>query len=130
MKNYIVILFLFTGFSMNAQVEKIVGNWSVKEVVSPKGNPVFEELIQSLDSSTFEFKSDKTLKLKTNQSAGSLDYIVQMIEQSKWNFENDIITLTDKSGSMIFMKIYVSTKDDKTLFSFQETDLILEVSKI
>ena len=130
MKNYIVILFLFTGFSMNAQVEKIVGNWSVKEVVSPKGNSVFEELIKSLDSSTFEFKSDKTLKLKTNQSAGSLDYIVQMIEQSKWNFENDIITLTDKSGSMIFMKIYVSTKDDKTLFSFQETDLILEVSKI
>ena len=130
MKNYIVILFLFTGFSMNAQVEKIVGNWSVKEVVSPKGNPIFEELIQSLDSSTFEFKSDKTLKLKTNQSAGSLDYMVQMIEQSKWNFENDIITLTDKSGSMIFMKIYVSTKDDKTLFSFQETDLILEVSKI
>ena len=115
---------------MNAQVEKIVGNWSVKEVVSPKGNPIFEELIQSLDSSTFEFKSDKTLKLKTNQSAGSLDYMVQMIEQSKWNFENDIITLTDKSGSMIFMKIYVSTKDDKTLFSFQETDLILEVSKI
>ncbi|RRJ91501.1 DUF5004 domain-containing protein [Paenimyroides tangerinum] len=130
MKNYIIILFLFIGFSMNAQVEKIVGNWSVKEVVSPKGNPVFEELIQSLDSSTFEFKSDKTLKLKTNQSAGSLDYMVQMIEQSKWNFENDIITLTDKSGSMIFMKIYVSTKDDKTLFSFQETDLILEVSKI
>lgn len=55
---------------MNAQVEKIVGNWSVKEVVSSKGNPVFEELIQSLGSSTFEFKSDKTLKLKTNQSAG------------------------------------------------------------
>lgn len=115
---------------MNAQVEKIIGNWSVKEVVSPKGNPVFQELIQSLDSSTFEFKSDKTLKLKTNQSAGSLDYMVQMIEQSKWSFENDIITLTDKSGSMIFMKIHVLTKDDKTLFSFKETDLILEVSKI
>lgn len=126
-----LLLFCFIVFSniAIAQDKSIIGSWQVKEVVSPKDNPVFQDLVKGLSKSTFIFNNDNSFKITSTNPTESLKYITYIADNGFWKLENQTIVISDKSDKSLLTKIFISKKDDKTFFTFFETNLVLEVKK-
>lgn len=52
-----------------------------------------------------------------------------MANDAIWNYKDNAITLLDKKSKGLIMKIFVTIKNGKTIFTFDETNLVLEVVK-
>lgn len=67
------------------------------------------------------------MKITSTNPTQGLRYFTMMANDANWNYKGSLITLVDKKTNGLFMKIFVSVKDDKTIFTFDETNLVLEV---
>lgn len=56
-------------------------------------------------------------------------YLTMMANDAIWNYKDNAITLLDKKSKGLIMKIFVTIKNGKTIFTFDETNLVLEVVK-
>lgn len=132
MRKLILLIFLTLLCGVvNAQEIDIVGKWKVKEIVSPKAvdNENIRSIVNGLSQSTFNIKDDNSISITSpNPTVGS-SFFTTMVKDAKWNYKDNLITLVDNNTKGLIMKILVSIKDGKTIFSFEETNLILEVIK-
>lgn len=130
MKKLLILIFLtLICGAVNAQEFNIVGKWEVKEVISPKTveNENMQNMMNGLSESTFHLNEDQTIKITSTNPTQGLRYFTMMADDAVWNFKDNTITLVDKKTKGLMMKIFVATKDDKTIFTFYESNLILEV---
>jgi len=130
MRKLLILIFLtLICRAVNAQEFNIVGKWEVKEVISPKTveNENMQNMMNGLSESTFHLNKDQTIKITSTNPTQGLRYFTMMADDAVWNFKDNTITLVDKKTKGLMMKIFVATKDDKTIFTFYESNLILEV---
>jgi len=132
MKKAILIIFLtLICATVNAQEFNIVGNWKVKEVISPKAveNANIRDLVSGFSESTFHLKEDKSIKITSLNPTQGFMYFTMMADDAVWDYKENVITLSDKKSKGLIMKIFINIKDGKTIFTFYETNLVLEVFK-
>ena|SRR5690606_22675426 len=132
MKKLLLLIFLTLICGVvNAQEFNIVGRWEVKEVISPKTvkNENMQNMMNGLSKSTFHLNKDQSIKITSTNPTQGLRYFTMMADDAVWNFKDSTITLVDKKTKGLVMKIFVSIKENKTIFTFYESNLILEVVK-
>lgn len=132
MKKAILIIFLtLICAAVNAQEFNIVGNWKVKEIISPKAveNENIRNVISGLRESTLHIKYDKSISITSSNPTQGSSFFTLMVDDAIWNYKDNTITLVDKNTNGLIMKIFVSLKEGKTIFTFDETNLVLEVFK-
>jgi len=129
MKKLILIFLTLLCGVVSAQEIDIVGQWKVKEIISPKDidNENIQNMMDGLRESTFHLNKDYSMKITSTNPTQGLRYFTMMANDANWNYKGSLITLVDKKTNGLFMKIFVSVKDDKTIFTFDETNLVLEV---
>ena len=90
----------------------------------------FKDLTDGLSKSTFDFKEINKFKITSTNPTKSFRYIVFLSDNGLWMLEDKTIVIRDKVDHKLLMKIFITEKDSKTLFTFHESDLVLEVEKI
>ncbi len=132
MKKLITLIFLtLICNAVNAQEINMVGQWKVKEIISPKAveNDNIRNMMNGLSESTFHLEQDNSIKITSLNPTEGFRYFTMMANDAIWNFKDNKLTLADKKSKRIIMKVSVSIKDGKTIFTFDETNLVVEVAK-
>ena len=132
MRKLCILIFLtLISTAVNAQEFNIVGNWKVKEIISPKAveNENIRNVISGLRESPLHIKYDKSISITSANPTQGSRFFTLMVDDAVWNYKENTITLFDKKTKGLIMKIFVSLKEGKTIFTFDETNLVLEVFK-
>lgn len=132
MKKLILLIFLTLLCGViNAQEIDIVGKWKVKEIISPTevDNENIQNMMDGFQEGSFHLNKDHSIKITSANPTKGFRYLTMMANDASWNYKDNLITLADKKTKGLIMKILVSIKEGKTIFSFEETNLILEVIK-
>jgi len=132
MKKLILLFFLtLICADVNAQEFDISAKWKVKEVISPKTieNADIRDLVNGFSESTFHLKEDKSIKISSLNPTQGFMYFTMMADDAVWNYKENILILSDKKSKGLIMKILVKIKEGKTIFTFDGTNLVLEVFK-
>lgn len=126
---WLIFLLIFTKIAY-AQDFDIFGKWRETDIVSPKDIHEFKDLTDGLSKSTFDFKENNKFEITSTNPTKSFRYIVFLSDNGLWMLEDKTIVIRDKVDHKLLMKVFITEKDDKTLFTFYESDLVLEVEKI
>ena len=132
MKKSILIIFLtLISTAVDAQDFNIVGNWKVKEIITPKAvdNENIRNMMEGFREGVFHLKNDQSIAITSTNPTQGFRYLTMMANDAVWNYKDNIITLSDKKSKGLIMKIFVSIKEGRTIFTFDETNLGLEVVK-
>ena len=82
-----------------------------------------------LRESTFHIKYDKSISITSANPKQGSRFFTLMVDNAIWNYKDNRFNLADKKSGGLIMKILVSVKDSKAIFTFDETNLVLEVVK-
>ena len=132
MKKLILLIFLTLNCSfINAQEIDIIGNWKVVEIISHKlfANENLQDMLNGLSESTFHLKENESVSITSTNSTKGFRYFSMLTIDASWSFKNHTITLVNENTKELIMRIFVSKNDGKTFFTFNESNLILEVIK-
>lgn len=132
MKKVILLIFFTLNCSViNAQEIDIVGNWKVIKIISPKlvDNENLQNMLNGLSESTFHLKEDESISITSTNSTEGFRYFSMLANGATWSFKDHTITLVNKNIKELIMRVFVSMNDGKTIFTFNESNLILEVVK-
>ena len=98
MRNRLLLLCLFSGYALQAQVVDITGDWAMFEMTWTSGEDVNvtteDQLKDQGMMSEYSFMPDGKLKLVSNMTgSGNMENV-----EGTWNLEGDKLTCTFKRG--------------------------------
>ncbi len=132
MKNFLLVMFTMLSGFINAQDLEIIGKWKVKEVISQEISSGSEGLIDGLSLATFDFKRDRSFRLESSLKAGSFVSLLESTRNSMWEYdvENSTINIKKRGKESVIMKIKVAFEGPEIIFTFEESNLVMEVEKV
>lgn len=131
-----IIASLFMVFFMNtlsAQVisqDELIGTWKVVNVLNQETNVNLIELMKGFETATFQFTAQHEFNLSSSVSNEVFTRFSDMTKNSYWrlNPEKQIL-IGNSENNYSVIKIGNHFENGKTIFTFEETPIKLEVQK-